>query len=82
MRTFGQYLIRALQWCAPAALLIALLGFAALQPDDDGEGVGVVWSRSRTSSTRSWAIDPIAGGSLLASQQADGFASSIDLERC
>ncbi|GEM_PF-576598 len=48
----------------------------------DGEGVGVVWSRSRTSSTRSWAIDPIAGGSLLASQQADGFASGIDLERC
>ncbi|MBL6636586.1 MAG: hypothetical protein ISP35_10375 [Ilumatobacteraceae bacterium] len=81
MRTFGQYLIRALRWCAPAALLIALLGFAALQPDDDGEGVGIVWSRSRTSSTRSWAIDPIAAG-VLASQPADGFASDIDLERC
>jgi len=81
MRTFGQHLIRALGWCAPAALLIALLGFAALQPDDDGEGVGVVWSRSRTSSTRSWAIDPIAAG-VLATQQADGFASGIDLERC
>ena len=35
MRAFGQHLIRALGWCAPAALLIALLGFAALQPDDD-----------------------------------------------
>ena len=48
----------------------------------NGEGVGVVWSRSRTSSTRSWAIDPIAGGGLLTSQQTDGFASDIDLERC
>ena len=48
----------------------------------DGKGVGVIWSRSRTSAARAWAIDPIAGGDLIEAQQLGGMADDVDLTRC
>ena len=48
----------------------------------DGKGVGVIWSRSRTSAARAWAIDPIAGGDLIEAQQLSGLTDDVDLTRC
>lgn len=48
----------------------------------DGNGVGVIWSRSRTSAARAWAIDPIAGGDLIEAQQLSGLTDDVDLARC
>ena len=48
----------------------------------DGKGVGVIWSRSRASAARAWAIDPIAGGDLIEAQQLRGFTDDVDLTRC
>ncbi|MEK9883241.1 MAG: serine protease [Acidimicrobiaceae bacterium] len=48
----------------------------------DGKGVGVIWSRSRTSAARAWAIDPIAGGDLIEAQQLSGMTDDVDLTRC
>jgi hypothetical protein len=48
----------------------------------DGNGVGVIWSRSRTSAARAWAIDPIAGGALIKAQQLSGLTDDVDLARC
>ena len=48
----------------------------------DGEGIAVVWSRSRRTDDRAWAIDPIRGGDTLRAQLANGIPASVDLERC
>lgn len=62
---------------------------APIEPGDsgallvvDGEGIAVVWSRSRRTDERAWAIDPIRGGSDIRTQLAGGIPKSIDLERC
>lgn len=47
-----------------------------------GKGVGVVWSKSRTSPTRAWVIDPIAGGDVMATQLNQGLGRDIDITRC
>jgi S1-C subfamily serine protease len=47
-----------------------------------GKGVGVVWSKSRTSPTRAWVIDPIAGGNVMATQLPHGLGRDIDITRC
>ena len=47
-----------------------------------GKGVGVVWSKSRTSPTRAWVVDPITGGDVITQQLTKGFGGEIDLTRC
>lgn len=48
-----------------------------------GEAVAVVWSRSRVTGGRAWAIDPIRGGATVRRQLADGVIDdTIDLDRC
>jgi S1-C subfamily serine protease len=48
-----------------------------------GQAVGVVWSRSRISDDRAWAIDPIRGGATITEQLADGvIGDDIVLDRC
>jgi hypothetical protein len=48
----------------------------------DGEGIAVVWSRSRRTDDRAWAIDPIRGGDTIRDHLANGIDPEIDLERC
>lgn len=48
----------------------------------DGKGVGVVWSKSRTSPGRAWIIDPIAGGDMVTTQLTQGLGRDIDITRC
>jgi S1-C subfamily serine protease len=49
----------------------------------EGEAVGVVWSRSRISNDRAWAIDPVRGGATISDQLSAGqLADDIDLGRC
>jgi len=63
---------------------------AAILPGDSGgvivhagEAVAVVWSRSRLTDARAWAIDPIRGGHAIRSQLANGrVADGVDLSRC
>lgn len=62
---------------------------ATIEPGDsgallivDGEGVAVIWSRSRRTDERAWAIDPVRAGENIRAQLADGIPSTIDRERC
>jgi hypothetical protein len=48
----------------------------------DGAGVAVIWSRSRRTDERAWAIDPIRGGDTIRAQLNDGIDASIDTTRC
>jgi S1-C subfamily serine protease len=48
----------------------------------DGEGIAVVWSRSRRTDDRAWAIDPVRGGDTIRDHLANGIDPGIDLERC
>lgn len=48
----------------------------------DGEGIAVVWSRSRRTDDRAWAIDPVRGGDTIRDHFANGIDPGIDLERC
>ena len=49
----------------------------------DGEVVAVVWSRSRITDGRAWAIDPIRGGAEIRRQLASRrIPDAIDLDRC
>lgn len=48
----------------------------------DGVGVAVIWSRSRRTDERAWAIDPIRGGDTVRTQLDDGIDAAIDLTRC
>jgi S1-C subfamily serine protease len=48
-----------------------------------GQAVGVVWSRSRISDDRAWAIDPIRAGTTITEQLAAGaIDADIVLDRC
>lgn len=49
----------------------------------DGEAVAVVWSRSRITDGRAWAIDPIRGGAEIRRQLSSRhIPDAIDLGRC
>jgi S1-C subfamily serine protease len=49
----------------------------------NGEAVAVVWSRSRISDDRAWAIDPIRGGTTITEQLSSGLiGDGIELDRC
>lgn len=49
----------------------------------DGEAVAVIWSKSRVTSERGWAIDPIRGGETVRQQVANGMVDDgIELDRC
>lgn len=49
----------------------------------EGAAVAVVWSRSRVTGDRAWAIDPIRGGAALRRQLATGVIDdAVDLGRC
>lgn len=49
----------------------------------DGEAVAVMWSRSRLTEDRAWAIDPIRGGSAIRAQlEAGRVDDEVDLTRC
>jgi S1-C subfamily serine protease len=49
----------------------------------DGELVGVLWARSTKAERRAYAIDPVAAGTTIRTQLADGeIDESIDLTRC
>ena len=48
----------------------------------DGAGVAVIWSRSRRTDERAWAIDPIRGGDTIRTQLDNGIDAAIDITRC
>jgi hypothetical protein len=49
----------------------------------DGQAVAVLWSRSRLSIDRAWAIDAVRGGGTIADQLSIGaIPDDIDVDRC
>ena len=48
----------------------------------DGRIHAIVWSRSRRTDDRAWAIDVVRGGELIAAQRDAGSLGDIDPTRC
>ncbi|MEO6570860.1 MAG: trypsin-like peptidase domain-containing protein, partial [Ilumatobacteraceae bacterium] len=49
----------------------------------DGRVIGVIWARSTRDETRAYAIDPVAGGTLVRSQLRSGsLGDDVDVARC
>lgn len=48
----------------------------------DGRIHAIVWSRSRRTDDRAWAIDVVRGGELIAAQRDAGSLGDVDPTRC